>query len=222
MTTGVGGAAGFSHSKHDVLYWTYMNGINRIISPDTQRSDRLPPGQRLTEKWPVLHYGRVPSIDVRNWSLTISGLVDRERVLSYEEFTALQQVEVFSDIHCVTTWSRYDNLWEGVSTGTIKEIVKIKSEAKHVLVLSEGGFTTNLPLEDFFQPDALFALKHDGQPLSPEHGGPVRLVVPRLYFWKSAKWVTGIEFMAQDRPGFWEGAGYHNHGDPRREERYGD
>jgi DMSO/TMAO reductase YedYZ molybdopterin-dependent catalytic subunit len=198
-----------------------MNGIKRITSSDTRRPDRLPPGQRLTGKWPVLHYGRVPSIDVKKWTFTISGLVEKERVLGYEESLALPHIEVFSDIHCVTTWSRYDNLWEGVSTGTIKEIIKISPEAKHVLVRSEGGFTTNLPLEDFFQSDALFALKHDGQPLSPEHGGPVRLVVPRLYFWKSAKWVTGIEFMAQDRPGFWERAGYHNHGDPWREERYG-
>jgi DMSO/TMAO reductase YedYZ molybdopterin-dependent catalytic subunit len=197
-----------------------MSEVRRIISPDTQRKERLPPGQRLTGKWPALHYGRVPSVDVKKWTFTISGLVDRERVLGYEEFSTLPQVEVFSDIHCVTTWSRYDNLWEGVSTGTVKEIVKIMPEAKHVLVRSEGGFTTNLPLGDFFQPDVLFALKHDGQPLAPEHGGPVRLVVPRLYFWKSAKWVTGIEFMAKDRPGFWERAGYHNHGDPWREERY--
>lgn len=197
-----------------------MSDYKRIVSPDTQRTDRLPPGQRLTDKWPVLHYGRVPPIDVKKWTFTISGQVEKERVLSYEEFTALPLVDVFSDIHCVTTWSKFDNLWEGVSTGTIKDIVSIKSEARHVLVRSEGGFTTNIPLEDFFQPDALFALKHNGQPLTPEHGAPVRLVVPRLYFWKSAKWVTGIEFLEKDRPGFWEKAGYHNHGDPWREERY--
>jgi DMSO/TMAO reductase YedYZ molybdopterin-dependent catalytic subunit len=197
-----------------------MSEIRRIISPDTQRPDRLPPGQRLTEKWPILHYGRVPSIDVTKWTFKISGLVDKERVLSYDEFTALAQLEVFSDIHCVTTWSRFGNLWEGISAGTLKEIAEISPEAKHVLVSGEGGFTTNIPLEDFFQPDVLFALKHDGQPLSAEHGGPVRLVVPRLYFWKSAKWVTGIEFADKDRPGFWERAGYHNHGDPWREERY--
>jgi DMSO/TMAO reductase YedYZ molybdopterin-dependent catalytic subunit len=194
--------------------------VKRIISPDTQRQPRLPPGQRLTEKWPVLHYGRVPSIDVAGWTFTISGQVDKERTLSFEEFTALPQVEVFSDIHCVTTWSKYDNLWQGVSTGTIKDIVKIKPEAKYVIVLAGGGFMTNLTLEDFFQADALFALKHDGQPLTPEHGAPVRLVVPRLYFWKSAKWVTGIKFLEKDMPGFWERAGYHNHGDPWREERY--
>jgi DMSO/TMAO reductase YedYZ molybdopterin-dependent catalytic subunit len=197
-----------------------MSAVKRIVSPDTQRQDRLPPGQRLTEKWPVLHYGRVPSIDVKRWTFKISGLVEKERTLTYEEFAALPQIEVFSDIHCVTTWSKYDNLWEGISTGTVKDIVRIKTEAKHVLVRSEGGFTTNIPFDDFFQLDALFALKHDGQPLTPEHGGPVRLVVPRLYFWKSAKWVTGIEFLEKDKPGFWEKAGYHNHGDPWQEERY--
>ena len=135
--------------------------------------------------------------------------------------TALPKVEVFSDIHCVTTWSRYNNTWEGVSTATIKDLARIKPEAKYVMVQGEGGFTTNLPLEDFFQEDALFALKHDGQPLTAEHGGPVRLVVPRLYFWKSAKWVTGIKFQAENEPGFWERAGYHMHGDPWTEERYG-
>jgi DMSO/TMAO reductase YedYZ molybdopterin-dependent catalytic subunit len=197
-----------------------MVDIKRIISPDTQRPNRLPPGQRLTEKWPVLHYGRVPSTDASGWALIIAGLVEKERRLIYDEFTALPRVEVFSDIHCVTTWSRFNNRWEGVSTGTIKDIVEIRPEARHVIAYSEEGFTTNLPLEDFFQPDALFALKHDGQLLTLEHGGPVRLVVPRLYFWKSAKWVTGIRFIEKDEPGFWEKAGYHNHGDPWREERY--
>jgi DMSO/TMAO reductase YedYZ molybdopterin-dependent catalytic subunit len=198
-----------------------MSDIKRIISPDTQRQNRLPPGQKLTDKWPVLHYGKVPSIDVKKWTFTIAGLVEKERTMTYEEFTALPQVEVFSDIHCVTTWSRYNNVWTGVSTGAIREIAGIKGEAKYVTVQGAGGFTTNLSLEDFFQPDVLFALKHDGKPLTAEHGGPVRLIVPRLYFWKSAKWVTGIEFMAKDRPGFWEKAGYHMHGDPWREERYG-
>ena len=147
--------------------------------------------------------------------------MEAERTLNYEDFTGLPQVEVFSDIHCVTTWSRYDNLWEGVSTGVIKDLVKIKEKAKDVMVRGAGCFTTNLPLEDFFQEDALFALKHNGKLLTSEHGGPVRLVVPRLYFWKSAKWVTGIKFQAENEPGFWERAGYHIHGDPWQEERYG-
>jgi DMSO/TMAO reductase YedYZ molybdopterin-dependent catalytic subunit len=197
-----------------------MSEIQRIISPDTQRKDRLPPGQHLTEKWPVLHYGNVPLINIKAWTFKIAGLVETERTLTYDELTALPHVEVVSDIHCVTTWSRYNNVWEGVSTGEIRDIVRIKPEAKYVIVQGAGGFTTNLPLEDFLQPDALFALKHDGQPLTAEHGGPVRLVVPRLYFWKSAKWVTGIKLVAKDEPGFWERAGYHMHGDPWKEERY--
>jgi len=197
-----------------------MSEMKRIVSPDTQRAERLPPGQRLTERWPVLHHGSVHRIDPEKWTFNISGLVDKERTLTFEEFTSLPHIEVLSDIHCVTTWSRYNNLWEGISTGALKDIVQIRPEAKFVFVLGEGGFTTNLSLDDFFQPDVLFALKHDGRPLSPEHGGPVRLVVPRLYFWKSAKWVTGLKFVEKDQPGFWERAGYHMHGDPWQEERY--
>ena len=195
--------------------------MERIISPDTLKKDRVPPGQTLTEKWPVLHYGSVPKINPGDWTLRIHGLVEQEKTLSFREFTALPMVEVFSDIHCVTTWSRLNNKWEGVSTGVIKDMAGIRGEAKYVMVEGAGGFTTNIPLDDFFQPDVLFALKHEGKPLPLEHGGPVRLVVPRLYFWKSAKWVTGIKFMANNEPGFWERAGYHIHGDPWREERYG-
>jgi DMSO/TMAO reductase YedYZ molybdopterin-dependent catalytic subunit len=198
-----------------------MSEMKRIISPDTQRKDRLPPGQKLTGKWPVLHYGKVPSLDIAKWTFTIAGLVEEERTFTYDDFVALPQVEVFSDIHCVTRWSKLDNVWEGVSTGAIKEILKIKPEAKYVIIQGAGGFTTNLPLDDFFQPDVLFALKHDGQPLTADHGAPVRLIVPRLYFWKSAKWVTGIRLGAKDEPGFWERAGYHMRGDPWKEERYG-
>ncbi len=195
--------------------------IKHIISPDTQRQNRLPPGQRLTDKWPVLHYGGVPKIRPEEWTFRIHGLVEEERTLTYKDFTALPMVEVFSDIHCVTTWSRYNNLWEGVGTSTIKDLATLKDNAKYVMVEGAGGFTTNLPLDEFFQEDVLFALKHDGAPITAEHGGPVRLVVPRLYFWKSAKWVTGLRFMAKDEPGFWEEGGYHMHGDPWQEERYG-
>ena len=191
-----------------------------IKSPNTERKDRVPPGQKLTEKWPALHYGTVPDIDISEWTFTISGLVEKERRLSYQEFVALPQVRVFSDVHCVTGWSRLDNLWEGVSTNLIRQLVSILPEAKFVMIHSAGGFTTNLSLGDFFQPDVLFAIKHNNEPLTPEHGYPVRLVVPRLYFWKSAKWVVGVDFMAEDSPGFWESHGYHNHGDPWKEERY--
>jgi DMSO/TMAO reductase YedYZ molybdopterin-dependent catalytic subunit len=198
-----------------------MSKIKRIISPDTLRKNRVPPGQHLTDKWPVLHYGKVHAIETAKWTFKITGLVEKERTLTFEEFTALPKVEVFSDIHCVTTWSRLNNTWEGVSANVIKGLISLKKEAKYVMVEGAGGFTTNLPLNDFFQEDVLFALKHDGQPITTEHGGPVRLVVPRLYFWKSAKWVTGLRFMALDAPGFWEQAGYHMHGDPWTEERYG-
>jgi DMSO/TMAO reductase YedYZ molybdopterin-dependent catalytic subunit len=191
-----------------------------IKSPDTARENRVPPGQKLTEKWPALHYGSVPKIDIAEWQFRIFGLVEKERRLSYAEFTALPQVQVYSDIHCVTGWSKLDNIWEGVASQQIRELVNILPEAKFVMVHSTGGFTTNLSLDDFVQPDVLFAIKHNGQPLTKEHGYPLRLVVPRLYFWKSAKWVSGVEFMAGDKRGFWESGGYHNHGDPWKEERY--
>jgi DMSO/TMAO reductase YedYZ molybdopterin-dependent catalytic subunit len=191
-----------------------------IKSPDTERENRVPPGQKLTEKWPALHYGTVPDIVISQWVFTISGLVEEERGLNYQEFMSLPRVRVFSDIHCVTGWSKLGNLWEGVSASQIRQLVRILPEAKFVMVRSAGGFTTNLSLGDFFQPDVLFAIKHNNEPLTPEHGYPLRLVVPRLYFWKSAKWVTGVEFMAEDKKGFWETYGYHNHGDPWKEERY--
>ena len=192
-----------------------------IYSPDTLRTNRIPPGQKLTNKFPVLHFGTAAKIDASQWKFSITGLVDKERELNFTEFTGLKRVKVFSDIHCVTTWTKLDNHWEGPSTSIIKELVEIKSNAKFVIVHAAGNFTTNLSLADFFEADVLLATIYEDKPLSPEHGYPVRLVVPRLYFWKSAKWVTGVEFVAKDIPGFWESAGYHNHGDPWREERYG-
>ena len=197
-----------------------MNDETVIKSPDVERKDRIPPGQRLTGKWPVLHHGSVPGIDISSWTFSISGLVEKELKLSYQEFMSLPRVKVSSDIHCVTSWSKLDNLWEGVSTSVIRELTTILPEAKFVMVYSSGGYTTNLSLSDFFEPDVLLAIKYNNELLTPEHGYPVRLVVPRLYFWKSAKWVTGVEFMTEDRPGFWESHGYHNHGDPWKEERY--
>ncbi len=190
-----------------------------IVSPDTQRKERVPPGQHLVKDWPVLHYGNVPRIDPALWTFFIKGLVGKEKTLNYAEFSALPQVKVFSDMHCVTTWSKLDNTWEGPSAKTVLGLVKVKPEAKFIIVHGAGGFTTNLPLGDFLAEDVLFTFTHDGQPLSADHGAPVRLIVPRLYFWKSAKWVTGIELTAKDQPGFWEKAGYHNHGDPWTEER---
>jgi len=198
-----------------------MNEENIIRSPDIERKNRVPPGQRLTEKWPVLQHGGVPKIDVSKWTFRIFGLVEKQRKLSYEEFMALPRVKVLSDVHCVTSWSKLDNTWEGVSTRVIKGLVKILPDAKFVIVHGAAGFTTNLTFEDFFEPDVLFAIMHNGEALTPEHGYPLRLVVPRLYFWKSAKWVEGVEFTAKDRRGFWESRGYHNRGDPWKEERYG-
>jgi DMSO/TMAO reductase YedYZ molybdopterin-dependent catalytic subunit len=154
------------------------------------------------------------------WTLTVRGLVEAERTVTFDEFLALPRVRVLSDIHCVTRWSRLDNVWEGVSTKVLRDLVKVDDRAQFVIVYGAGGFSTNLRLDDFYQDDVLLALRHDDESLSPEHGYPVRLVVPRLYFWKSAKWLQGIEFSAEDRPGFWESYGYHNRGDPWKEERF--
>jgi DMSO/TMAO reductase YedYZ molybdopterin-dependent catalytic subunit len=197
-----------------------MTDPNIIISPDTLRAERVPPGQSVTQNWPVLHDGAVPLIDPTRWRFSISGLVAEPRELDWAAFRALPQVRVYSDIHCVTTWSKLDNLWEGVSSGILKDLVAVAPEAKFALVHAAPDFTANLPLEDFFASDVLFALRYNHEPISPEHGGPVRLIVPRLYFWKSAKWVTGVEFLAKDKAGFWEARGYHMHGDPWTEERY--
>jgi DMSO/TMAO reductase YedYZ molybdopterin-dependent catalytic subunit len=195
---------------------------NVIESPDTKRKDRVPPGQRLVNEWPVLHAGSVQRIDTKEWRFRLFGRVARETELTFADFTALPRVKVHSDIHCVTTWSLLDNLWEGVSAFTVRDLCPPLPSARFVIVHAAGGWTTNLPLADFLQEDVLFALSHNGRPISPEHGAPVRLVVPRLYFWKSAKWVTGVEYSDEDRPGFWERRGYHNRGDPWTEERYSD
>ena len=184
------------------------------------RKDRLPPGQHLRNDWPILHYGEVQDTVLPEWRFRITGLVKEEKELTYDEFLALPRVEVLSDIHCVTSWSKYDNLWEGVSTSVIKDIANMKAEARFVIIHAAGGFTTNLPIEEFFKDDCLFASRHNSEFLDIEHGYPLRLVIPALYFWKSAKWVTGVEFTEKDAPGFWERNGYHNNGDPWKEERY--
>jgi DMSO/TMAO reductase YedYZ molybdopterin-dependent catalytic subunit len=191
-----------------------------IYSPDTLRTDRIPPGQHQVTAWPQVQAGATPVINMANWSFTVSGLVEKELTLTFAEFTALPAVKVLSDIHCVTTWTRLDNLWDGYGAKIVANLAKPKSQAKFVIVSAVGGFTSNFTIEDFLQDDVLFATKHDGVTLPADHGGPLRLVVPRLYFWKSAKWVTGIKFTDQDQPGFWEKLGYNNHGDPWLEERY--
>jgi DMSO/TMAO reductase YedYZ molybdopterin-dependent catalytic subunit len=191
------------------------------IDVRTKDRERLPPGQIVTQKWPVLHYGTVPVVDLAKWTFTVSGEVEQPFTLTWQELQQLPRQETMCDIHCVTRWSRYDNLFEGVAVAPLMAQARPKPDATHVLIHAEHGFTTNLPVDDFLRPGNLLALKHNGQDLDPEHGGPVRLLVPHLYFWKSAKWIRGVEFLAEDYPGFWEQNGYHMRGEPWAEERYG-
>lgn len=194
-----------------------------IISPDVRRDERLPPRQVLTRKWPVLHAGSVPDFDRAHWTFHIWGLVEQPWECTYDEFVSLPQIRVLADMHCVTRWSKLDNDWEGVATGEVLSRVTVHPTARYVMVHCEHGFTTNLPLDDFLGEDCLFAWRHGGQDLEPDHGYPLRLVIPRLYAWKSAKWVRGIELMDRDKPGFWEHwdhGGYHMRGDPWTESRF--
>jgi DMSO/TMAO reductase YedYZ molybdopterin-dependent catalytic subunit len=192
-----------------------------VVDVRTTDKARVPPGQSLTKKWPVLHYGGVPRVDLATWRFEVRGRVERPLLLTYDEITALPRQQTLCDIHCVTRWSKLDNRFEGVPVREILALARPTPEATHVLVHAEQGFTTNLPLADLDRAENLLAWRHDGETLTPEHGWPLRLVVPHLYFWKSAKWVTGFEFMAADAPGFWEQNGYHMRGDPWEEERYG-
>ncbi|MBL0372580.1 sulfite oxidase-like oxidoreductase [Rhizobium sp. KVB221] len=191
----------------------------RISRPE---ADRLPPGQHLVKNWPVLDLGQQPRITTNVWKLDIRGLVEVPLTLDWQAFTTMRQVGAVSDIHCVTSWSRYDNSWNGVATRDLLDRVKPLPKAGHVLLTSYDGYTTNMPLADFATSDAILATGWDGAPLTLEHGGPMRLVVPHLYFWKSPKWLSRIEFIAGDIPGFWERNGYHMYGDPWREQRYSD
>jgi DMSO/TMAO reductase YedYZ molybdopterin-dependent catalytic subunit len=179
---------------------------------------RLPPGQHSTTDFPVLSAGPTPSIPLDAWSLSVMGEVDHPRVLRWDELMALPSEDVTVDIHCVTKWSKLGTTWRGVSVDAILE--GVHATARHVLASSYGGYTTNLPIEDVTGGRAWVAFQFNGQRLDPEHGGPARLLVPHLYFWKSAKWLRGLELRRDDRPGFWEQYGYHNHGDPWREQRY--
>lgn len=194
-----------------------------IISPDTRRAQRVPPGQGRTVKWPVLDASGPPALETAKWKLRLTGLIEQPIEWDWEAFQALPQTRVFSDFHCVTRWSRLGNLWTGVSTRELVQLAGgVKPKVKFVSVGGyDRGWTTNLPLDDFLAEDALVATLHDGEPISVEHGGPARLIVPRLYAWKSAKWISSVEFLERDKPGFWERNGYHNHGDPWTEERFG-
>ncbi len=191
----------------------------RVSRPETER---LPPGQHLVKNWPVLDLGEQPQISFSSWRLDVFGFVEKRLSLDWAAFQAIEQSTYVSDIHCVTTWSRYDNRWGGVSTRDLLDLVMPTPEAHHVLLTSYDGYTTNLPLADFAAEDAILATAWEGQPLTREHGGPMRLVVPHLYFWKSAKWLSRIELIGADRAGFWEKNGYHMYGDPWREQRYSD
>ena len=181
---------------------------------------RIPPGQTLTEKWPILTYGRVPRVDPQTWDFRVFGLVEAERRWSYDEFMALPRTKVTADVHCVTTWSLLGSEWEGVSIRDLLRDVQVKPAAKFVMQHCDGGYTTNLPLDVFLDDDVLLCYRRNGEDLTPDHGWPLRLVVPKRYFWKSAKWVRGLEFMADDQLGFWENYGYNNHADPWLEERF--
>ncbi len=192
-----------------------------IISPDTRRANRIPPGQSRTRKWPVLDAHGPPQLNLETWKLEVFGLVETPAAFSLAEFQQLPRVKVFSDFHCVTRWSRLGNLWEGVATRTLAERCGVQPAARFVVLHAyDNDWTTNLPAAMFLAEDALLADLHDGQPVSLEHGGPVRALVPQLYAWKSAKWIRAIEFVAHDRAGYWEDGGYHMNGDPWREQRF--
>ncbi|MCC7539888.1 MAG: sulfite oxidase-like oxidoreductase [Deltaproteobacteria bacterium] len=187
---------------------------------DRRDSSRVPPGQTLTRKFPVLHFSHVPAFDAATYRFRVWGCVERPLDLGWAELTALPRTEDVSDFHCVTTWSRLDNRWGGIAMRTLLERVGPTPAARHVMVHCLDGYTTNVPLAALDDRDVLVAFEHDGQPLTAEHGGPVRLVVPKLYAWKSGKWLTGLEVMPRDKRGFWEERGYHNRALPWAEERY--
>ena len=194
--------------------------LRRRKDEDRIKSEgRLPPGQSLTLKFPVLTYGPTPKYNLETWDLRVFGEVEREMRWNWAEFTSLPTVKVTTDIHCVTRWSMFDTVWEGVLFRDFIQLFGVKPTAKHVIAHCEGGYTTNVPLDVMMDDDVLLAYKFGGEYLEPDHGFPLRTLVPKRYFWKSAKWVRGLEFSREDKPGFWEQGGYHNNGDPFKEER---
>jgi len=188
-------------------------------APDQAMGDRVPPGQFLSNKFPVLTYGSTPKVDLATWTIRVFGLVEREVELTWEQFNALQWTTVTADFHCVTQWSSLDNTWEGATLSSLVSLAGVQPQARFVMAHCFGGYTTNLPL-DLALAEGLLAHKQNGQELGEGHGWPLRLIVPSRYGWKSAKWVNGIEFMAEDAPGFWEQRGYNNNADPWKEERF--
>jgi DMSO/TMAO reductase YedYZ molybdopterin-dependent catalytic subunit len=205
----------------------YLRGedARQLLQRKMKQQGRLPPGQAATIKWPVLHTGDVPKFDEKTWDFKVGGLVEAPLELGWKAFLALPQRDAVSDFHCVTKWSTFDNRWSGVPFREILTRVRPKPEARYVMALGQVGptrygYTTNIPLADLDRDDVLLVLRHDGQPLDPEHGGPLRLLVPHLYAWKSAKWLRGLIFMDEDKAGYWERLGYHMYGDPFREQRF--
>lgn len=200
--------------------WVRDGRLLTGTSADPTR-DRLPPGQRLVRDWPVLDLGVQPNVTLETFRLDVDGAVETRLHLTMDALLALPQTDSISDMHCVTQWSRYDNHWQGVAARTLLELARPTSAARHVVIHAHDGYTANVRLDQFNQPDVVLVHRWEGKPISRQHGGPVRVLIPRLYLWKSAKWVRRIELTAQDRPGFWEVRGYHNNADPWREERYG-
>ena len=194
--------------------------INSNFQPKREKNDRLPPGQYETRDFPVLSLGPTPAVSKTDWSLRVFGLVKNEQIWNWNEFARLPQVDWTRDIHCVTKWSKFETKWSGVMLDEIMKIVKVSDDATHLIAYSHDGYTTNLPIEDIRDGKAMVAVSYDSDDIEPEHGGPARLLVPHLYFWNSAKWLKALEFVAGDKPGFWETRGYHNYGDPWQEERY--
>ena len=198
--------------------------LNKLLRRQTITQDQegldVPPGQFVTEKFPVLTFGATPQIETDSWQLKVFGLVEEEITLDWDRLMSLEMVTVDAAFHCVTQWSRLQNTWQGVAFSRLMELAGPKPEAKYVVAHCYGGYTTNLPLSVLMDGDVLLAYRHDGESLSAEHGGPVRLVVPKRYGWKSAKWVSSVELTDVDSPGFWETRGYHNNGDPLKEERF--
>ena len=194
----------------------------RFLTGQQARPDaeRLPPGQHLVRDWPVLDLGVTPNVPRERWTLDIDGAVKNRLHWTWADFQAQKQDTLVSDIHCVTTWSRYDNRWQGLTTRRLLDIVEPLDEARYAVLQSSDGYTTNLPLADFTAANAMIVHSWEGRPLTRDHGGPVRLIVPHLYLWKSAKWLNAITFRTDDQPGFWETRGYHDRGDPWREQRY--
>ncbi|REE70491.1 DMSO/TMAO reductase YedYZ molybdopterin-dependent catalytic subunit [Paenibacillus taihuensis] len=206
------------HNKAERLKNARVVEVDPNLDPELAR--RLPPGQALTERFPILHEGEVPQYDLDAWTFRVFGEVEKELTFSLEQLKAMKQTDVVIDIHCVTRWSKFDTRWEGILFKDLLPLLGVKPEARYVMVHADNGYETNVPLEDLMGDEVMLAFEFDGKPLTPKHGFPVRLVVPHLYFWKSAKWVRGFEFMKEDRLGFWERNGFHNVADPFREERF--